>query len=162
MPISIGDRLPDATLLRMGEKGPEAVTLSERLNGRKVVIFALPGAFTPTCSMAHLPSFMRTRDAFAAKGVDEVICVSVNDPFVMKAWSDATGAEAAGVQMLGDATGAFTAAIGMNFDAAPAGLMGRSLRYAMLADNGVVTHLNVEQSPGVCEISAGETLLDAL
>ena len=162
MTITTGATLPGATLLQMGEAGPEGVGLGDKLKDRKVVIFGLPGAYTGTCSTAHVPSFMRTRDGFAAKGVDEVICLSVNDPFVMKAWGEATGATAAGITMLGDATGDFTKAIGMDFDAPPAGLIGRSKRYSMLVENGVVTILNEEGSPGECEISAGETLLDAM
>ena len=86
MTISVGQTLPDATLIRMGDAGPETVSVKDAAKGRKVVIFAVPGAFTPTCHSAHVPSFIRTKDAFAAKGVDEIICVSVNDPFVMKAW----------------------------------------------------------------------------
>lgn len=162
MTITTGATLPDATLLQMGAAGPEGVSLGDKLKGRKVVIFGLPGAYTGTCSTAHVPSFMRTRDGFAAKGVDEVICLSVNDPFVMKAWGEATGATAAGITMLGDATGEFTKAIGMDFTAPPAGLMGRSKRYSMLVDNGVVAILNEEGSPGECEISAGEALLEAI
>lgn len=162
MTITTGATLPDATLLQMGDAGPTGVNLGDKLKGRKVVIFGLPGAYTGTCSTAHVPSFMRTRDGFAAKGVDEVICLSVNDPFVMKAWGEATGATAAGITMLGDATGEFTKAIGMDFDAPPAGLIGRSKRYSMLVDNGVVTILNLEGSPGECEISAGEALLEAM
>lgn len=162
MPISVGDKLPGATLLRIGDDGPEAVTLQDRLAGRKVVIFAVPGAFTPTCHSAHVPSFMRARDALLKKGVDEVICVAVNDPFVVNAWSEATGAGAAGITMLADAEGAFTRAIGMSFDAPPAGLLNRSHRYAMLVENGEVQILNQEDNPGVCETSAGEALLAAL
>jgi peroxiredoxin len=162
MTISTGTALPDASLLRMGENGPEAVSLSDTLKDRKVVIFGLPGAYTGVCTTAHVPSFIRTKDQFAAKGVDEIICVSVNDPFVMKAWGEATGAADARISMLGDADGAFTKEIGMDFTAPPAGLLGRSKRYAMLVDNGVVTVLNEEGSPGECEISAGETLLDAI
>jgi cytochrome c peroxidase len=160
MAISEGDRLPEATLTMIGEKGPAPVPLADRLKGRKVVIFAVPGAFTPTCHSAHVPSFIRTRDGFAAKGVDEIICISVNDPFVMKAWGDATGAAAAGITMLADAGADFTRAIGMNFDAPPAGLYARSKRYAMLVDNGTVVALNIEQAPGTCEISGGEALLE--
>lgn len=162
MTITTGATLPDATLLQMGAKGPEGVNLGEKLKGRKVVIFGLPGAFTGTCSTAHVPSFMRTMDGFKAKGVDEVICVSVNDPFVMAAWSKDTGAGDAGITMLGDAMSEFTTAIGMDFTAPPVGFVGRSKRYSMLVDNGVVTILNEEGSPGECEISAGETLLAAL
>ena len=159
MPISVGDKLPEATFTRMGAEGPEQVTLSSLTKGRKVVIFAVPGAFTPTCSSAHVPSFIRTKEQFASKGVDEIICVSVNDPFVMKAWGEATGATAAGITMLGDSQSEFTKAIGMDFDAAPAGLMARSKRYAMLVEDGKVTLLQAEESPGVCDVSGGESLL---
>jgi len=160
MPITQGDSLPDATLVRMGDDGPAAVTISDLTKGRKVVIFAVPGAFTPTCHSAHVPSFVRTKGQFDAKGVDEIICVSVNDPFVMKAWGEATGATAAGITMLGDAASEFTKAIGMDFDAPPAGLMARSKRYAMLVENGKVTLLQAEENPGVCEVSGGESLLE--
>ena len=106
-----------------------------------------------------MPSFIRTKNQFDAKGVDEIICVSVNDPFVMKAWGEATGATEAGITMLADADSAFTTAIGMNFDAPPAGLMARSKRYAMLVDDGKVTLFQEEEGPGVCDVSAGEGLL---
>lgn len=162
MTIAKGGSLPDATLIRLGENGPEEVPLSGLTKGRKVVIFAVPGAFTPTCHSAHLPSFIRTKDDFSAKGVDEIICVSVNDPFVMKAWGEATGATDAGLILLSDGSGAFTKAIGMNFDAPPVGLMGRSKRYAMVVENGTVTLLHAEESPGVCETSGGEALLAAM
>lgn len=162
MTITTGATLPDATLLQIGAAGPEGVSLGDKLKDRKVVIFGLPGAYTGTCSTAHVPSFMRTLDGFKAKGVDEVICVSVNDPFVMDAWGKATGATEAGITMLGDSSAEFTTAIGMEFSAPPAGLVNRSKRYSMLIDNGVVTILNEEGSPGECEISAGETLLDAM
>src|SRR5690554_6568410 len=162
MTISTGARLPDATLVKIGDKGPEGVALSERLKGRKVALFAVPGAFTPTCHSAHMPSFIRTKDDFAAKGVDEIICVSVNDPFVMKAWGEATGATAAGITMLSDAASEFTKAIGMAFDAPPAGLIARSRRYAMLVEDGMVTVLHAEEAPGTCEISGGEALLAAI
>ncbi|MGR3462489.1 MAG: peroxiredoxin [Roseovarius sp.] len=162
MTISTGDTLPEANLLKLGEDGPETVSLSTLTKGRKVVIFAVPGAYTPTCSSAHVPSFMRTKDGFDAKGVDELICVSVNDPFVMQAWGEATGAAGAGITMLGDPQGAFTRAIGMDFDAPPAGLIGRSKRYAMTVEDGKVTVLHVEENPGTCEVSAGESLLAAM
>lgn len=162
MTLSVGDRLPDATLQMIGAAGPEAVPLKQKLAGRKVVIFAVPGAFTPTCHSAHVPSFIRTFDGFKAKGVDEIICLSVNDPFVMKAWGEATGATVAGLTLLSDAQSAFTTSIGMNFDAPPAGLMARSKRYAMLVEDGVVKVLRLEESPGTCEISGGEALLAAI
>ena len=162
MTITTGDTLPNATLLLMGDDGPTSVTMVEKLTDRKVVIFGLPGAYTGTCTTAHVPSFIRTAEAFKAKGVDEIICLSVNDPFVMKAWGEDTGAIAAGITMLGDAESEFTKAIGMNFSAGPAGFVERSKRYAMLIENGVVTILNEEAGRGQCEISAGETLLEAM
>lgn len=160
--ISVGDKLPEATLTRLGAEGPEAVAIQEVAKGRKLAIFAVPGAFTPTCHSAHVPSFIRTKDQFAAKGVDEIICISGNDPFVMKAWGEATGATEAGITMLADAECSFTDAIGMRFDAPPAGLIGRSKRYAMIVEDGEVKILHLEESPGTCEVSAGEGLLDAL
>ncbi|MFW2541125.1 peroxiredoxin [Primorskyibacter sp. 2E107] len=162
MTIQTGDTLPSATLSRMGAEGPEQIALDGLTKGRKVVIFALPGAYTGTCTTAHVPSFMRTRDAFAAKGVDEVICLSVNDPFVMAAWGESTGATKAGITMLGDPQAEFTKAVGMDFTAPPAGLIDRSKRYAMVVEDGKVTVLHAEENPGVCETSGGEALLAAL
>lgn len=162
MTIATGDRLPGATLLAMGPNGAEGVDLGAKLKGRKVVIFGLPGAFTSTCTSAHVPSFIRTRDRFAEKGVDEIICIAVNDPFVMKAWSEATGAGAAGITMLGDADAAFTTAIGMEFTAPPVGFHNRSRRYALYAEDGVVKVLHVEESRGQCTLSSGESLLAAI
>jgi peroxiredoxin len=161
MTIDVGTKLPEATLLKMGEAGAEAVKLGDRLKGRKVVIFGLPGAYTGTCSTAHVPSFIRTAQKFADKGVDEIICISVNDPFVMKAWGEATGATAAGITMLGDADASFTRAIGMTFDVPHLGFFARSKRYSLLAEDGVVTRFNPETGTG-CEISAGEHLLSQL
>lgn len=159
MTISVGDKLPGATLGRIGANGPEQVNITDLTAGRKVIIFAVPGAFTPTCHSAHVPSFIRTKDALTEKGVDEIVCVSVNDPFVMQAWGAATGADKAGISMLADGTGAFTKALGLEFDAPPVGLMGRSKRYAMLVEDGTVTVLNMEESPGTCELSGGEAML---
>lgn len=161
MTIAVGAKIPDATLLRMGDNGAETVQLSDRLKGRKVVIFGLPGAYTGTCSTAHVPSFIRTAKAFADKGVDEIICISVNDPFVMKAWGEATGATAAGITMLGDADASFTRAIGQTFDVPHLGFFNRSKRYSALVEDGVVTKFNPETGTG-CEISAGEYLLAQL
>lgn len=160
MQIGIGDTLPDATLLKMGDAGPESVQLAERLAGRKVVIFGLPGAFTSTCTAAHVPSFIRTKPQFDEKGVAEIICISVNDPFVMKAWAQSTGAEEAGLTMLADADAGFTKAIGMNFSAPPVGFYDRSQRYAMIVDDGKVTALNMEEKAGACDLTAGEALLE--
>jgi peroxiredoxin len=162
MTISTGDTLPEATFVEMGENGPQEVSGGDIIGNGKVVIFGLPGAYTGVCSTAHVPSFIRTADAFRAKGVDRIVCVTVNDPFVLEAWSKSTGAGDAGIQMLGDADASFTKAIGMDFTAPPVGLINRSKRYAMLVENGVVSVLNLESSPGECEISAGETLLDTV
>lgn len=162
MTISEGSKLPEATLLKMGDAGAEAVPITERLKGRKVVVFGLPGAFTGTCTSAHVPSFIRTREKFVAKGVDEIICVAVNDPFVMKAWGEQTGASAAGITFLADADASFTKAVGLNFTAPPVGFFDRSKRYALYAEDGVVKVLHVEESPGVCEASGGEALLAAI
>lgn len=139
-----------------------AIDLASKLKGRKVVIFGLPGAYTGVCTTAHVPSFIRTSSQFAEKGVDEIICLTVNDPFVCQAWSEMTGAGDAGISILGDADGSFTKAIGMDFTAPPAGLFGRSKRFTMLVEDGEVTILNEEENPGQCEISAGETLLDQM
>ena len=161
MAISTGQRLPEASMLTMGANGPEVVSLEGKLKGRKVVVFALPGAFTGTCSTVHMPSFQRTAAAFRAKGVDEIICISVNDPFTLNAWDNATGATKAGITLLGDSDGSFTKAVGMDFSAPQIGLLGRSNRYALVVDNGVVTVANIDK-PGECNISAGEALLEEL
>lgn len=162
MSLSKGDKLPAATLTHLGADGPEAVDLASKTAGRKVVIFAVPGAYTGVCTTAHVPSFIRTADQFAAKGVDEIICISVNDPFVMGTWGEATGASAAGITMLGDAESTFTKAMGMDFTAPPAGLIDRSKRYAMLVEDGTITLLHEEENPGQCDVSAGEALLAAM
>ena len=162
MTISVGDRLPSTTFIKATADGPQPVDSNEFFRGRKVALFAVPGAFTPTCHAAHLPSFIRTSAALRAKGVDEIACVAVNDPFVLEAWGEATGALSAGIRMLGDPAAAFTRAIGLDYDAPARGLLTRSKRYAMLAEDGVVRVLNLEESPGQCELSAGETLLAAI
>lgn len=162
MSISVGDKLPDSTLLVMGAEGPEGVDLASKLAGRKVIIFALPGAFTGTCTAAHVPSFMRTKADFDAKGVDEIICISVNDPFVMQAWGESTGAPEAGITFLADGEANFTKAVGMNFSAPPVGFVDRSKRYAMYVVDGVVQVLQADDSPGVCDLSGGESMLEAI
>jgi glutaredoxin/glutathione-dependent peroxiredoxin len=161
MTISTGSQLPEATLTRLGASDVKAVELASLTKGRKVVIFAVPGAYTPTCHSAHVPSFIRVFDDLKAKGVDEVICVSGNDPFVMQAWGEATGAAAAGITMLADADGSFAKAIGMEMEAPAAGLYGRSKRYAMAVDDGAVTVWHPETGAG-CEISGGEAMVAAL
>lgn len=159
MTLKVGDKLPDATLVKLGDDGPETVSAASVFDGRSVVVFGLPGAYTGTCTTAHVPSFIRTIDDFKAKGVDAVVCISVNDPFVMGAWGKDTGASEAGIDMLGDAQAEFTKAIGMDFTAPPAGLIDRSKRYALHAVDGVVKVLHLEDNPGVCDVSGGESLL---
>ena len=159
MSISTGDKLPSASLTHLGADGPEAVDLAERTRGRKVVIFAVPGAFTGVCHNAHVPSFVRTKDQFDAKGVDEIMCISVNDPFVTGAWGEITGATGAGITMLGDPLSEFTKAMGMEFSNPGVGLIDRSKRYAMVVEDGTITLLHEEENPGMCDVSAGEGLL---
>jgi len=161
MTLSIGGTLPETTLTHMGATGPETVSLHAKLKGRKVVVFGLPGAFTGPCSTAHIPSFIRTAEAFRAKGVEEIICISVNDPFVLKAWGEVTGATVAGITHLGDSEGKLTHALGMEFTAPQIGLIGRSNRYALVLVDGVITHANID-NPGECNISKGEELLETL
>jgi len=162
MAISVGDKLPETTFLVFGENGPEEVPLAPKLKGRKVVIFGLPGAFTRTCDATHLPSFIRTRAGFAEKGVDEIICVSVNDPFVMTAWGESSGATEAGITMLGDPAAEFTKAIGLEFSVPAIGLFDRCQRFALMAEDGVVQVLNLEEEGGACKLTVGEELLEKL
>ena len=159
--IEVGQKLPNATLTMMGPDGVQQVDLATRLKGRRVIIFGVPGAFTPTCSSAHLPSFMRTKPQFDAKGVDEIICLSVNDPHVMRAWGETSGGAAAGITFLADQASEFTKAIGMEFTAPPAGFFDRSKRYSMFVEDGVVRIFNPEIEKG-CAISGGENLLDQI
>ena len=161
MTIKQGDRMPDATVFRFGpDEGPEAVSTAAFCKGRKVVLFGLPGAFTRTCSAKHLPGFVRHAEAIKAKGVDEIACVSVNDAMVMKAWGDIHGA-AGRVTMLGDGNGALTAALGLASDMSAKGYGTRSKRYAMIVDDGRITHFALESEPGL-NVSAAEKVLDAL
>lgn len=161
MAIEIGQSLPSMNFSRIGENGPEWVPIDELTKGRRVILFGLPGAFTSTCSALHLPSFMRTRPDFAAKGIDEIVCVSVNDPFVMKAWGETSGATEAGITLLADSAAEFTKAIGMAFTVEISGFYDRSGRYAMVVDDGVVTHLQIDPA-GQCSLTTGETFLATL
>lgn len=156
--IAVGDRLPDAQFQVMGPDGPVTVSLSDKTAGRRIVIVAVPGAFTPTCDGKHLPSFVRTKPQFDAKGIDEILCVSVNDAHVMRLWGETTGASAAGITMLADGDASFTKAMGLNFDKPEVGFHDRSRRYALVAEDGIITVLNLEK-PGECAISTGEELL---
>ena len=162
MTISTGDKLPEANPVELGAEGPAAVSTADLTAGRKVALFAVPGAFTPTCHAKHVPSFVAAAEELAGKGVDEIVCVSVNDPFVMKAWGEATGASAAGIRMLADPDSAFTKAVGLDFSAPPAGLIDRSQRYSMFIEDGVVKVLNVEDAPGQATCSLGEALVDQI
>ena len=159
MAIQEGDRLPDAKLHVMADGRPTAVTTSELFGGKKVVLFAVPGAFTPTCSEAHLPGFVVNADKIKAKGVDSIVCVAVNDAFVMDAWGKDRNAEE--LVMAGDGNADFTKAIGLEMDGSGFGLGNRSQRYAMVVDDGVVTTLAVE-APGAFEVSKAEAVLEAL
>ena len=161
MAIEVGERLPEATLLKRAGDDYVPVSLPDYLAGRKVAIFALPGAYTGTCSTVHLPSFIRVADGLRARGVDEIICISVNDPFVLNAWGDETGASAAGITMLADSDASFTKALGMAFTFAAKGFFDRSNRYALIADDGVVSVAMIDE-PGVCDVTKGEQLLEAL
>jgi peroxiredoxin len=158
MAIKVGDSLPpDLKLKEMGEGGPKDVTVGEVFKGKKVVLFAVPGAFTPTCSMKHLPGFLEQASAIKAKGVDEIVCLSVNDAFVMGAWGNANNAKGK-VRMLADGNGEFTKAVGLSLDASGFGMGTRSQRYAMIVKDGKVQELLVEPGPGLSASSAESVL----
>lgn len=157
MAISRGDRLPATPVLKKGKDGLEQVDLSAA-KGR-MALFAVPGAFTSTCSNAHMPSFVKSAEALRGKGIDRIVCVTVNDPSVAEAWAKATGADAAGIEVLADADGSFTKAVGMDFDAPQFGMYGRSKRFSALVRDGVVEVLNAEANPGAFEVSGGDKLL---
>ncbi len=163
--IKIGEHIPDATLSESTDFGeacptaPKNVSVAEAVKGKKIVLFAVPGAYTPTCSEQHVPGFLKHLPALKAKGVDEVWCVSVNDGFVMAAWGK--GQHAIGkIRMLGDGSGDFTKKLGLELDLTKAGMGVRSQRYSMLLDNGVVKQLNVES--GKFDVSSAETMLKQL
>lgn len=162
MTIAVGERLPAARFLEKTADGIAPVEAAALLAGRRVVLFGVPGAYTGTCSTLHVPSFIRVADALRAKGIEEIACVAVNDPHVMRAWGEATGALDAGIRMLADPASEFTRAIGLTFSNPAAGMFDRSKRYALLAEDGVVRILNVEENNGQCQISAGETLLEQI
>ncbi len=158
MPIKVGDRLPEAKFRVMGPNGPAAKTTDEVFKGKKVVLFAVPGAFTPTCSNNHLPGFLKNADAIKAKGVDTIAVTGVNDVFVFDAWKKATGAGGK-IEFLADGNGEFAKALDLAMDGSAAGLGIRSKRYAMLVEDGVVIKLNIEDAPGKAENSGAENLL---
>ena len=162
MSIAIGDTLPDATLLRMSDAGPEQLSLTDLTKGRSVVMVGLPGPFTDTCTDAHIPSLIRARAELDQEGVDEVICFAVIDPFVMKAWAETTGASEGGITMLADSAGELTKALGLDFDAPVVGFYGRTVRHSMLVEDRVVKILRFEESHGTCELTAGDAMVDAI
>ncbi|GEK66797.1 MULTISPECIES: peroxiredoxin [Paracoccus] len=158
MSIAKGDKLPEGTLLKLGANGPEEVAAADLAQGL-VAIFAVPGAYTPTCTNAHMPSFVKNAANFRDKGVSRLVCITVNDPFVAGKWAADTGATDAGIEVLADADGSFTKALGMNIQGA-GWVNGRSKRYAMLVSDGTIEELQVEEAPSACSVSSGESLLE--
>lgn len=161
MTIQVGDKIPSVTLKQMSPEGPKDVTTDELFRGKKVVLFAVPGAFTPACSQRHLPGFVDRASDIKAKGIDEVACVAVNDVFVLTAWAKEQRAEGK-VRMLADGSGDLARALGLELDLTKGGLGTRSKRYSMLVDNGVVKSLNVEAQPGQVEGSSADAMLRSL
>lgn len=157
--IKVGDPIPSATLTELQDGKPTPVTTESLFQGKTVALFALPGAFTPTCSAKHVPGFVQNHDALKAKGVDEIVCVSVNDAFVMGAWGKDQGAGGK-VRMLADGNGDFTRALGLEMDATKFGMGWRSKRYSAIVKDGVVKSINVEE-PGAFEVSSAEYLLSS-
>ncbi len=157
MTIKVGDKVPSAILMQMKDGKPTPVKTDDFFAGKKVALFALPGAFTPTCSAKHLPGYIQNADTFKNKGVEAIACVSVNDAFVMGAWGDQQGSGDK-VAMLADGNGDFTKAVGLEMDGSKFGMGQRSQRYSMLVDNGVVKELNVEE-PGAFAVSSAEHML---
>ncbi len=161
MAIKVGDRLPSATFMTMTADGPKPQTTDEIFKGKKVVLFAVPGAFTPTCHKNHLPGFLNNADTIKGKGIDTIAVTGVNDVFVMDAWKKNTNAEGK-IEFLADGSAAFAKAIGLSVDLGERGLGMRSQRYAMVVDDGVVKTLNVEDSPGKADISGADNLLKGM
>lgn len=161
MAIKVGDRLPNATFMTMTADGPKPQTTDEIFKGKKVVLFAVPGAFTPTCDRNHLPGFVKNADAIKGKGIDTIAVTGVNDVFVMNAWKKSSGAEGK-VEFLADGAAAFAKAIGLSIDLTERGLGMRSQRYSMIVDDGVVKSLNIEEAPGKAEASGAENLMKGL
>ena len=159
MTIQVGDRLPDVPLAIAAAEGPQPTTSGDYFRGKRVALFAVPGAFTPTCSVRHLPSYVEKADDLKAGGIDEIACIAVNDPFVMAAWGKADGSDA--ITMLADGNGDFAEAVGLSFDGSKFGMGKRSQRYSMIVNDGVVEQLNVE-APGDYRTSSAEYMLDQL
>jgi glutaredoxin/glutathione-dependent peroxiredoxin len=161
MAIKLGDRVPNGSFMVMTADGPKPKTTDELFKGKKVVLFAVPGAFTPTCNNNHLPGFLKNADAIKAKGVDAIAVTGVNDVFVMEAWKKSTGASGK-IEFLADGSGNWAKAMGLTADLTERGLGVRSQRYAMLVEDGVVKKLNVEDAPGKAEISSADNLLKSM
>lgn len=159
MSIQTGDKIPACTLKTMGTEGPTDITTDEIFSGKKVVLFAVPGAFTPGCSITHVPGFVVNADKIKAKGVDSIVCMSVNDAFVMGAWGKDQNADE--LLMLADGNGEFTSMLGLELDGTGFGMGKRSQRYAMIVEDGTVTQLNVEPGAGV-DVSSAETIMELL
>ncbi len=155
--IKVGDRIPSATVATMGEKGPQQMSTDDLFKGKTVALFAVPGAFTPTCSAKHLPGFVENADALRTKGVDEIVCLSVNDAFVMNAWGKDQNVGSK-IKMVADGNAELTKKLGLEMDGSKFGMGARSQRYSMLVKDGVVQKLNVEE-PGAFAVSNAETLL---
>lgn len=161
MTIQIGSSIPDITLKRLGENGMEDISIAQYLAGKKVVLFAVPGAYTPTCALKHLPGYVANADQIKATGVDEIICLSVNDPFVMKAWGESANA-AGKVTMMPDWKADLVTAMGLTLDGAGAGLGTRAQRFSMVIENGIVTDLQVEPVASAVELSGADVCLARL
>ncbi len=159
MTINVGDKLPKTTLVKATATGPEAVDSEEYFAGRRVALFAVPGAFTPTCSAKHLPGYVEKDAELKAKGIDEIACTAVNDPFVLGAWSKSANADS--VTMLADGNGTFAESIGLAMDGSKFGMGKRSQRYSMIVNDGVVEQLNVE-APGEFKVSSADHMLGNL
>ena len=159
MTIQVGDKIPACTMKTMGDQGPADITTDDIFSGKKVVLFAVPGAFTPGCSLTHLPGYVVNADKIKARGVDSIVYMSVNDAFVMDAWGKTQNAEE--LLMLADGNGEFTAALGLELDGSGFGLGTRSQRFAMIVEDGSVTHLNVEPGAGV-DVSSADTMMGSL
>lgn len=158
MSIAVNDKFPSITTKRLGANGMEDFTLADYIKGKKVIIFGVPGAFTPSCAQKHLPGYIAKANDIKAKGVAEIICLAVNDPFVMKAWGESAGADGK-VTMVADGLGTLTKALGLEFDGSGAGLGLRAKRFSMVVENGVVKTLDVEEKPSDVELSSAETCL---
>ena len=162
MTIAKGDRLPEATLFELTDQGPAQVASADLFAGKTVALFGLPGAFTPTCHKSHMPGFVAAASALRAKGIDEIVCVTVNDPYVAAEWGRVTGATAAGIRVIGDSLAELTTSMGLDFDGSARGLGVRCKRFSALVRDGEVAILNIEPAPGQLTCTTGDGLLDLL